>query len=282
MGKLSKTEDTIIPVGKSTIQHGPRNDRVCLVHLHPFDFPGILPTLKELRKLNKYTKITARVPMRYVPSFQRDAYVMEAIIPHYYPDGEDCVWVSFFAKKKRQKPAKAEFLSLQTLLETEKEESRPIPETKQAPALLSHEDCLLAAKLYRLCNKAYPFPLDEPKFLSKMMEKKTEFIGYWNKNKELMGLISSQKDPQADAAEIGNLALAPGKAGAELSPVLLRAAENKARGKGAERVYSYAPLTDDKYNQLLHKAGYRYAGALIKNANYNNQLVSQAIWHKRL
>jgi putative beta-lysine N-acetyltransferase len=282
MGKLSKSEDTVIPVGKSIIQHGPRNDRVCLVHLHPFDFPGILPTLKELRKLNKYTKITARVPMRYVPSFQRDAYVMEAIIPGYYPDGEDCVWVSFFAKKKRQKPSKAEFLSLQTLLESEPGQKGQLEEFDGTLSILEEKDTLLAAKLYRLNKTIWAFPLDEPKFLEKMAGEGTLLIGGWGPEGELLGVITCEKDKQANAAEIGNLALNPRNENENMPKLMLTAAENKARGKGAELAYSYAPLTDDKYNQLLHMAGYRYAGALIKNANYNNQLVSQAVWYKRL
>ncbi len=54
--------DRVEKIGRSTVQHGPFNDRVYLMKLARADTPGILPALDELASREGYSKIFAKIP----------------------------------------------------------------------------------------------------------------------------------------------------------------------------------------------------------------------------
>ncbi len=61
--------DTTINISNSKIQHGPKNNRIYLMHLQKEDMPKILDDLDSLANFYGYSKIFAKVPKASAKTF---------------------------------------------------------------------------------------------------------------------------------------------------------------------------------------------------------------------
>ena len=94
--KQATHRDIVEDVGKSVLQHGKLNDRVYIMKVDPDDVVHVLETVDRLIETHKYGKVFAKVPASVTEAFVQYHYAVEALIPRYYRNGEDCLFMSRF------------------------------------------------------------------------------------------------------------------------------------------------------------------------------------------
>ena len=72
------------------------SDRIYLMKLHDEDMPEILQDLDDLAAEQGYSKIFAKIPVKFLDEFKQHGYVNEALVPKFFRGQEDGVFVSRF------------------------------------------------------------------------------------------------------------------------------------------------------------------------------------------
>ncbi|OVE78111.1 lysine 2,3-aminomutase, partial [bacterium F11] len=72
---ITSSPDSVEKLRHSLIQFGPHNDRIYLMSLDAKDMPALLADLDTLAKKEKYSKIFAKVPLRFKLPFLHKGYV---------------------------------------------------------------------------------------------------------------------------------------------------------------------------------------------------------------
>lgn len=93
--------DTTINISNSKIQHGPKNNRIYLIHLQKEDMPKILDDLDSLANFYGYSKIFAKVPKASAKTFFEYGYISEAKISRFFNGIEDCIFMAKYMDNKR-------------------------------------------------------------------------------------------------------------------------------------------------------------------------------------
>jgi hypothetical protein len=78
---------------KSSISHDKKSDRVYLMDLDPDDFQRIIAHIEELPNVNQYSKLFAKVPAKYGPTFLAAGYII--VIALYIPSVLELMFLSY-------------------------------------------------------------------------------------------------------------------------------------------------------------------------------------------
>jgi hypothetical protein len=95
--------DIIEKIGHSIIQHGPVNSRIYVMKLDERDGPSIIPSLEQLASEKGYEKIFVKAPRRHRDGFVQAGYEQEAMIPCYFKDREDAVFMAKYFSAARSR-----------------------------------------------------------------------------------------------------------------------------------------------------------------------------------
>ena len=94
--------DVIEKINHSIVQHGSYNRRIYLMKLHERDMPSIVPILEHLARGKGYEKILVKTPAHNRNGFEKEGYHQEAIIPRYFKNRENAVFmVKYFPSIRR-------------------------------------------------------------------------------------------------------------------------------------------------------------------------------------
>lgn len=74
-------DNVIDLIGRSPVQHGPRDEMAYLMCLHPADAPLIVENLDQLACTRGYSKVVAKVPAGETRRFLAAGYQLEAALP---------------------------------------------------------------------------------------------------------------------------------------------------------------------------------------------------------
>ena len=275
--------DTIKTIGSSIIQHGPVNDRVYLMKLHPNDAPDFVEYLDRLAVSRGYSKVFAKVPRWSVSRFIAAEYELEAAIPDFFPDGiAACFLGKYFSDARRREPQPQLVKKVLAVAKAQEPVCRlaPLPEgftMRQA----REGDVAGMAAVYRTVFATYPFPIHEPGYLQAAMYSGNVFYGVW-KGEEIVALASAEIDPSSRAAEMTDFATLPEYRGNGFALHLLRRMEEAARYRGIRALYTIARAYSYGMNITFARSGYRFGGTLTNNTNISGSLESMNVWYKTL
>ncbi len=281
-------EDRIESIGSgSVIQHGKFNDRIYLMKLDKGDCPGILKVLGSLARREGYTKIFGKVPESAAPLFFSDGYMMEAFIPGFYQRREAAFFVSKYLDSDRlMEVERTRLEELGTLLElkpgaTERVGNTLINGRRFGIRQLDGSESVPIARLYREVFKSYPFPIHDPGYIARSMEKGTRYFGV-SRGGKLIALASAEIDRKGSNAEMTDFATLPDFRGNNLAQLLLKAMEKEMRLTGIQTLYTIARLHSPAMNRTFLKLQYHYAGTLIRNTQIAGRVESMNVYYKHL
>ncbi|MDK2799024.1 MAG: beta-lysine N6-acetyltransferase [Clostridiales bacterium] len=273
--------DTILKIGNSTIQHGKENNRIYLMKMDKRDTFDIIPKLDELAKQHNYTKIFAKIPASSKQLFLDNEYVIEANVPNFYKGTEDAFFMGKYFSAERKiihNQATIEHV-LETALKKEK--------VKRIFSLNEHfeyrkarpQDAPEMADVYKLIFESYPFPIHQPSYIQKTMEKNIEYFGVWHKG-NIVALASSEMDLETQNVEMTDFATLPEYRGNKFALYLLDKMEQEMHNKGIKTAYTIARAVSYGMNSTFAKMGYTYSGTLVNNTNISGSLESMNVWYK--
>ena len=277
-------EDKIEKLGKSTIHHGKINDRIYLMKLHPENLTEVISGVEELADEQGYSKIIAKVAPNNLPDFLSNNYSIEAFIPRFFKNKQDCFFVSKFKNGKRKEIPKDELKEFHKLLNsTEKPQRLKYKHSlKYVLERLEPKDSGSISEVLKQVFETYPFPVHDPKYILKtMQEGKTEYFGL-KEGKNLIGVSTAEVDVANRNAEMTDFAILPEYRGQNLAFRLLVKMEQAMKYANIKTVYTIARLNEPGMNKTFMKSGYKYTGTLINNTNIGGSIESMNIYYKHL
>jgi len=275
--------DKLETIGRSLVQHGPGNDRVYLMKLHPGDAPDIVGRLDGLASSRGYSKVFAKVPAWCAGRFIAAGYEQEAAIPAFFPDGAAaCFLGKFFSVSRRLEREPELVKKVLAAAGAEMSASRPAPlPAGYAVRLARPGDTGGMAAFYRQVFATYPFPIHDPAFLRSAMQEGTIFFGAWEGEK-IAALSSAEIDPPSRSAEMTDFATLPEYRGHGLALHLLQLMEEAVQSRGIRSLFTIARSYSYGMNITFARNGYRFGGTLTNNTNISGRLESMNVWHKAL
>lgn len=273
--------DTIVPVGKSSLHHGYLNNRIYLMKYHPSDTEQIIKHIIGLRTTYGYTKIILKIPKSCVKYFSCFHTTQEACIPDFYPDHDDALFISHFYDPGRCEDGASNTIDNILLMCKEKKQNKPCLSEKIIVRPAKPSDIYQMATLYRNVFATYPFPIHDPEYLMKSMNSGISFV-IGEVGGEIVALGSSEVDSYARAVEMSDLVVDPRTQGLGLSKYILHYMENQMREKEVKTSYTICRAESTQVNLLFAGAGYEYGGTLIQNTNICGKIESMNIWYKPL
>lgn len=275
--------DRIENFGRSLLQHGPENNRVYLMKLDRSDFPAILEHLNELALRNGYSKVFAKIPGYARDRFEQHGYRVEAQIPGFYNGQEEGLFMARYYHRDRLIDHAAD--RVQQVLETAHAKATVPPQVPSSDEfscrLASTADCPQMADLYRQVFASYPFPIDDPAYLSGTMDENVVYAGIWQQD-HLLALASAEIDKDAASAEMTDFATHPDFRGRGFAHLLLQRLEELLTEHGIKTCFTIARATSYGMNIVFAQSAYRFGGTLVKNTQISGGLESMNVWYKPL
>ncbi|WP_158864277.1 putative beta-lysine N-acetyltransferase [Maribellus comscasis] len=281
-----KMQDKIEKLGKSTIHHGKFNNRIYLMKLHPENVPEIISGMEELAEENGYSKIFAKIPPEALPDFISNDFSIEAFVPRFYKNKQDCLFVSKFKDDKRKKVPKNELKNFHELLHNS--DSGKSKKLKYKHSLkyklekLSPEDIPAITEVFSRVFETYPFPVHDPKYILETMDEgETQYFGL-KEGSKLIGVSTAEVDISNKNAEMTDFAVLPEYRGQNLAFRLLTKMEQEMKYNNIKTVYTMARLKAPGMNKTFLKSGYQFTGTLLNNTNISGNIESLNIYYKHL
>ncbi len=275
--------DKIEEISGSTIQHGPQNDRIYLMHLAKEDMPQIVDCVENMAIKYKYSKIFAKVPDRLSQQFSKRGYLTEATISGFFGGVEDGVFMSKYFTSERSCPVDETLNNRVLYLAKAKETNQEpvsIPTGFQC-RLATKTDAQQMSKIYSRVFKTYPFPIADPQYIEKTMEEDVVYFGVW-KGDELVALSSCEMSIEDACVEMTDFAVDEAYRGYQLASVLLNQMEVQMKRRHIKTAYTIARSNSYGMNNTFAKAGYTYAGTLMQNTQIGGQIEDMNVWYKAL
>ena len=278
---ISVVADRIETLGRSTVQHGPLNDRVYLMQLDRGDLPGILDDLDRLARRNGYGKIGVKVPAGAAPFFEKNGYHVEARIPGFFGPAQDGFYQARFPRPERGREGHPEAVaSALAMLDT----VAPASPRRPPPRGVMHcrpPDAQAMSALYRRVFASYPFPVFDPNYLAGAMAGDVAYFGIRRQDR-LVALASAEIDHRHRAAEMTDFAVLPGWRGRQLAGRLLAVMETELARRGLATAFSIARLRAPAMSVVFKRAGYILRGCLVNNTHIGGTIETMAVWSKSL
>lgn len=281
--------DTIVKLGNSKIQHGPKNDRIYLMHLATEDMPEILNKLDVIACTCGYTKIFAKVPTTFSKDFLEKGYTAEATVFGFYRNTEDCVFMSKFLDSKRNEQVDC--------VQNKKVLDVALSKKPNSPAELQEKDFTLAdgftfrkatpndshemAQLYSQVFASYPFPVSNAEYIKETMNDNVVYFGIW-RGDQLVALSSCEMCVEDKNVEMTDFAILPEYRGYKFSHFLLEQMEKEMKKKNINIAYTIARSNSFGMNCTFANCGYNFGGMLVRNTQIGGKIEDMNVWFKSL
>ena len=274
--------DTTELFGNSLVEHGPGNDRACLLRLHPDDAAGMVDTLEELACSQGYSKVCVRIPSWETARFVRGGYHLEAAIPRFYAEGGSYCFMAKYLSQER-KAERQPLLVREVLVAADAQQRSAV--TKLPPScalrLALADDADQMALLYRAVFSDRPTPLHDPARIRCAMGEGSLFFGVWQE-KSLVALARASVDSASYSAELGDFATLPEFRSRGLAQHLVQQTEGYLHPMGIRSLFALTGAYSFALNLTLARNGYHFGGTLTNDNNSYGQLESVNLWHKLL
>ncbi len=274
---MDKTEK----IGQSLIQHGKDSDRIYLMKLHPSDAPSIIQVLFDLAHRHEYTKIVAKIPAIYYPSFLSADFQIEASVPGFYDGNENALFLGYYLDPNRRNFKIKPVQSLGEILISEiRPPSNELPK-EYSFRVLTQVDTLEMTSVFKTVFKSYPFQIFEQNYLKETMQNGVIYFGAF-KNGRLKGISSAETDVANRNAEMTDFAVLPQARGKKLALHLLNHMQTYLKDCSYKTLYTIARLHSPSMNKTFMNMHYKYAGTLINNTQISGGIESMNVWYKNI
>lgn len=281
--------DTTINISNSKIQHGPKNNRIYLMHLQKEDMPKILDDLDSLANFYGYSKIFAKVPKASAKTFFEYGYISEAKISRFFNGIEDCIFMAKYMDNKRNTEIDKDLnrkvldVALSKKLENSFKNNsvdynlpKEFSFKKAKPS-----DASKMAALYSKVFNSYPFPVSDPEYIKETMNDNVIYFGVWKGN-DIVALSSCEMCLEDKNVEMTDFAVVPDYRGHKFAYFLLGEMEKEMRKREIKTAYTIARSTSYGMNSTFAKCGYSFKGRLIKNTQIGGDIEDMNVWSKAL
>ncbi|EPY2274029.1 putative beta-lysine N-acetyltransferase [Clostridium sporogenes] len=281
--------DTTINISNSKIQHGPKNNRIYLIHLQKEDMPKILDDLDSLANFYGYSKIFAKVPKASAKTFFEYGYISEAKISRFFNGIEDCIFMAKYMDNKRNTEIDKDLnrkvldVALSKKLENSFKNNsvdynlpKEFSFKKAKPS-----DASKMAALYSKVFNSYPFPVSDPEYIKETMNDNVIYFGVWKGN-DIVALSSCEMCLEDKNVEMTDFAVVPDYRGHKFAYFLLGEMEKEMRKREIKTAYTIARSTSYGMNSTFAKCGYSFKGRLIKNTQIGGDIEDMNVWSKAL
>ena len=275
--------DPITQVGRSTLQHGPENDRIYVMKLAEGDAAPVLSAIRDILDAHHYSKVFMKVRASLADAFLRDGFEQEAEIPRFFGGEETCLFLSkFLTDDRRLNKDRWETAQVLSAAQAKKGVGEPVslPDgyvCREAGTQDSEE----MAALYREVFASYPFPIHDPGYIVETMETHVAYWGVWQGD-VLAALASSEIDREDAYAEMTDFATHPEYRGQGLALYLLQEMERAMADRGIRTVFTIARAVSYGMNITFSKQGYTYGGTLVQNTHISGSIENMNVWYKHL
>jgi len=272
--------DRIEKIYGSTVQHGPHNDRIYIVHLASAQTDSLLPELEQLAASKNYGKIFGKIPATSWQQFQAAGYIKEAGIPYFYSGKTPCCFVTkFFADRDR---TKEDFSGLLAMAEGGKQGKGRKKNTLQSNVkACTPADAVELSRLYRNIFASYPFPVFDAAYLIKMMGENVNYFCIREDNR-IVAAAATELNIDERYAEMTDFATLPDQRGKGLAACLLNHMDQEAHRCGIATAFTIARASSFGMNRVFKNCGYTYSGLLVNNTQIGGRIQSMAVWYKLL
>lgn len=284
MKERQERRDEIQLFHNALIQHGPLSNRIYLMKLKNARPKILVPAMDKLAQSNGYTKIVAKIPVCKAAIFLESGYQQEADVPGFYQGQEAALFLGRYLDPDRQK--EASLLNIENIIDVAQEKDKRLPDSDTLPSGAVLRWCIpndvkKISELYREVFPSYPFPIDNPDYITETMLNHIVYFGI-EMNQQLIALSSAEMDTVSKNVEMTDFATLPEYRGNNFSGLLLAAMEKDMSSRGIQTAYTIARAISPGMNITFAKAGYIYGGRLINNTNISGQIESMNVWHKSL
>lgn len=277
-------QDKIQLFHNALIQHGVLSNRIYLMKLKNACPESLIPAMDELAQSNGYTKIFAKIPASKADLFFDSNYQKEAQIPGFYQGQETALFLAHYLDSDRQKENNLHDIENILDLAKNKEKKQPSPDTLPKKACLRAcvtDDAKKISDLYRKVFPSYPFPIEQPDYITETMLSHVVYFGI-EIDKELVALSSAEMNDASKNVEMTDFATLPEYRGNNFGGLLLTKMEKEMASRGMLTSYTIARAISPGINITFAKAGYKYCGRLVNNTHISGQIESMNVWYKSL
>ncbi|AGB41566.1 putative beta-lysine N-acetyltransferase [Halobacteroides halobius DSM 5150] len=275
-------KDNKIKVGGTNYQAlvnlSPVNKRI-VIKEYQGDVVALADKLIKLARENDFTKIWAKAYSKDQAAFEKAGFLTEAVITEFYPT-DDALSMAYYLSDKRSKmnnkAQKEDLLDKVTGLEVK--ESSKLTSDYQFK-IAGQEDVSQLAKLYDKVFNSYPYPIDNPSYLQKMIESDVIY-GLIYDDDQLVAAASAETVPAYKNAEMTDFATLSEYRGQGLAAYLLRRLEAELKKRDYRSLYTIARAKVMGINKIFSQAGYEYTGTLVKNCEIAGGLEDMNLWCK--
>lgn len=275
--------DHIETFQKTTLQHGPHNNRIYLMKLYEVDAPDIIQAMDELAQEKGYGKILAKVPGALSSFFEKRGYLEEAAIPGFSRGVEDMVFMAKYCSAERRLERHQDQIN-KILAMTQKKISGGIRNNCEYQDMIHRctpSDAREMSSVYQRVFQTYPFPIHDPEYLLDTMKRHIYYFCV-REGKAVIALASSEMDVDSLTVEMMDFATLTNWRRQGLACRLLSQMEREMKRLGMLTVYTIARALSPGMNITCAKMGYNYAGTLKNNCNISGCIESMNVWYKTL
>ena len=247
------------------------------------DTDGLIGALDDLAVENGYEKIFAKIPATAWNAFKSADYIEEAVVPNFFAGKTDGFFISKYFSAGRQKAPNAEKLSA-LLKRTGGNSKNRDPETGAARGTVEpckSSDAAEMSAIYRQVFESYPFPIQKPAYLKRMINEGVLYFCIRLKGR-IAAMAAAEIDLAGKNVEMTDFATLAEWRGMGFAGLLLRHMERETRKRGIQTAYSIARAASYGMNSVFKKGGYRYSGLLKNNSNICGRIQSMAVWYRHL
>lgn len=286
-----ETKELVVTVGDvveklagATIQHGEFNDRIYLMDMdNEVSAKKVISAIEELACENGYGKLFIKTPQTKHLPFLESGYEIEATIPGFYRGQEQAMFMVKYIdenRRKLQNPSLVqEILDISHDKDTLPAQGLPIEHTLRE---LNQDDVIEMAQIYNLVFPTYPFPINDPEYLSKIMKDFVRSFGVLDTDGKLVSIAACEMDRKGQNVEMTDFATLPEHRGQGFAHELLYFMEVAMREDNMKTAYTIARSRSFGMNITFSKAGYDFAGTLKNNTNISGSIQSMNVWYKKI
>jgi len=275
--------DLIENINGSVIQHGPHNNRIYLVRLNTEDTYGLIAMLDDMALNSGYGKIFAKIPAPSWNAFKSAGYIVEAVVPGFFAGKTDGFFVAKYLSAGRQKAPDVE-TPLRPVKQAGERSANNITRTGR-PArdvvACKLSDAAEMSVIYRQAFKSYPFPIQKPAYLKRMMQEGVLYFCIRTEGR-IVAIAAVEIDLVSKNAEMTDFATIPKLQGMGLAGILLSHMDEETRKLGIKTAYTIARAASHGINSVFKNSGYSYAGLLKNNSQICGSIQSMTVWYKHL
>ncbi|MEY9869007.1 putative beta-lysine N-acetyltransferase [Peribacillus sp. B2I2] len=235
-----------------------------------------------IAKEQGFTKVILKARNEDLSAALGQGYMMEGILSRYF-NGNDAYCMAFYLTDERRT---SDFWVKEDKVIQDVSEIPRLMDMQKIPEnyilrFATDEDVQELANLYGEIFETYPTPMNDERYIKKVMEEGTIFsvIEYEG---SIVSAASAEVNEMYHNAELTDCATIPHHRKHGFMKVLISALEQELIRKNIYCSYSLARSLSMGMNAVFHQLGYEYGGRLTKNCNIWDKYEDMNIWGKDL